>query len=711
MRIRPRCFVVMPYGKKPVRRDLEVDFDAVYERLLVPALRQAGCTWFRSSEETTSADIRTGMFYELATSDFVLSDISILNANVFYELGVRHGLSGRGSILVHGGWADHPIDIAVDKSFRYSGKLFAVKRPKPEVQREVEPDWLEIREEIEREIQRLAALIAGAVHSDPRHVSSPVYKELRGLLPPDTSRIDIARVGYANRWYGDWIEKVSTAQRKGAASDIMTLAGDAANSLQAAQVLYTAAWALIGLQRFEFAEELLRAAVQADPMHVEAQCQLGLVLNRRGRANEAAEYLNRVKNTHHESMNWLGALGRVNKDLWCDSWKDFTNVDERLKACLKNQGRAYAALDLYQERLNRNRASHYAAINVCAIATWLQNAALKCDGHLNRDLENLLKESKEIVRNAGESDLNDPDDRGYWACTSLAELALCEGRLDEAVREYERAAHWPGRGKFDIQSMLSHLRIYHELGLHTETTSGLMRVLDEVSDRMFANETFEKVVVCLGHMTDDPENPGFCDGQDRVFFDREDLSVEQQLEPLEQAIKEKLREWDMNGEGHLAICRGVRGAEIIFAEACVSQGMKVRLLIPLPEDEFIEKCVHVPGTEWQTRYTRLISSQPNVEVKFQDFELGAAPPTSSAMQRGVLWCLNTARVAANNPSALHLLFVRPDRSAISPSSFRAALDEMLRLPAIRTDLDLRGLLFDAREQGTRSPRTSPQSAK
>jgi hypothetical protein len=38
---------------------------------------------------------------------------------------------------------------------------------------------------------------------------------------------------------------------KGAASDIMTLAGDAANSLQAAQVFYTAAWALIGLQRFE----------------------------------------------------------------------------------------------------------------------------------------------------------------------------------------------------------------------------------------------------------------------------------------------------------------------------------------------------------------------------------------------------------------------------------------------------------------------------
>ncbi|HMA75590.1 MAG TPA: tetratricopeptide repeat-containing protein [Xanthobacteraceae bacterium] len=669
MRIRPRCFVVMPYGRKPVGRtdagrSIEVDFDAVYERLLVPALRQAGCTWFRSSEETTSADIRTGMFYELATSDFVLSDISILNANVFYELGVRHGLSNRGSILVHGGWVDQPIDIAVDKSFRYSGKLFSAERHQPEVQPEIQA-------EIKQEIQRLAALIAGAVHSDPRHVSSPVYKELRGLLPPDTSRIDIARVGYANRWYREWTEKVSTAQRKGAASDIMTLAGDAANSLQAAQVFYTAAWALIGLQRFEFAEELLRAAVQADPMHVEAQCQLGLVLNRRGHANEAAEYLNRVKNTHHESMNWLGALGRVNKDMWRDSWKDFTDMEERLKVCLKNQGRAYAALDLYQERLNRDRASHYAAINVCAIVTWLRNAASRCGGYLDRDLENLLKESKEIVRNAGERDRKDPDDRGYWACTSLAELALCEGDLAQAVREYERAAHWPGRGKFDIQSMLSHLRIYYELGLHVETTSGLMRVLDEVSDRMFASETFNKVVVCLGHMTDEPENPGVFD---------------QKLEPLKQAITEKLREWHL-GKGDLAICRGMRGAEIIFAEACVILGMKVRLLIPLPEDEFIEKCVHAPRTEWQTRYTRLISSQRNVEVKFQDFELGAAPPTSSAMRRGVLWCLNTARVAVNNPSALHLLFVRPDSLATSPSGFRAGLDEMLRLPAIRTDID------------------------
>jgi len=69
------------------------------------------------------------------------------------------------------------------------------------------------------------------------------------------------------------------------------------------------------------------------------------------------------------------------------------------------------------------------------------------------------------------------------------------------------------------------------------------------------------------------------------------------------------------------------------------------------------------------------------------FELGAAPPTSSTMRRGVLWCLNTARVAVRRPSDLHLLYVRPDSLTTSPSGFRAALDEMVSLPAIRTDID------------------------
>ena len=65
---------------------------------------------FRATEEKGAGDIRKDMFFELVTADLVLADISILNANVFYELGVRHGMTPRGVISLHAGWADGPFE-------------------------------------------------------------------------------------------------------------------------------------------------------------------------------------------------------------------------------------------------------------------------------------------------------------------------------------------------------------------------------------------------------------------------------------------------------------------------------------------------------------------------------------------------------------------------------------------------------------------------
>lgn len=106
-----------------VPEPLKVDFDAVYEKLLAPALREAGCMPFRATDEKGAGDIRQDMFFELITADLVLADISILNANVFYELGVRHGVAPRGVISVHAGWADRPFDVAPDRTFKYNGRF------------------------------------------------------------------------------------------------------------------------------------------------------------------------------------------------------------------------------------------------------------------------------------------------------------------------------------------------------------------------------------------------------------------------------------------------------------------------------------------------------------------------------------------------------------------------------------------------------------
>src|SRR5215510_13813430 len=100
----------MPFRDKQVRAAsppdgpaVFVNFDEVYDLLIRPVLADAGCEPFRADEEKAAGDIRTDMFFELVTADIVLADVSILNANVFYELGIRHGVSPRGVLMVHAG--------------------------------------------------------------------------------------------------------------------------------------------------------------------------------------------------------------------------------------------------------------------------------------------------------------------------------------------------------------------------------------------------------------------------------------------------------------------------------------------------------------------------------------------------------------------------------------------------------------------------------
>ena len=46
--------------------------------------------------------MRTDMYFELVTADVVLAEVSILNANAFYELGVRHGVAPHSMLIIHG---------------------------------------------------------------------------------------------------------------------------------------------------------------------------------------------------------------------------------------------------------------------------------------------------------------------------------------------------------------------------------------------------------------------------------------------------------------------------------------------------------------------------------------------------------------------------------------------------------------------------------
>lgn len=187
--LRRRAFVVMPFGKKEVPKKpridsplepegtsetLKVDFDAVYQNLFQPALEAAGLQPFRADDEEAAGDILKDMFAELVTADFVLADISILNANVFHELGIRHTVGPRGVICLHAGWADRPFDVAPQRTFKYNGQLFRAGLKQ-------DAAW---EGRLAAEVLRLGETLRKAVAVDRATEGSPVYGNLPNLRPP-----------------------------------------------------------------------------------------------------------------------------------------------------------------------------------------------------------------------------------------------------------------------------------------------------------------------------------------------------------------------------------------------------------------------------------------------------------------------------------------------------------------------------------------------
>ena len=102
-----KAFIVRPFGVKE-----GVDFDAVEAELIVPALKQAGMDGSTTTEIFEAGNIREDMFRLLVTADVVVADVSIHNANVFYELGVRHAVRPWSTVLLFAEGGRLPFDVA-----------------------------------------------------------------------------------------------------------------------------------------------------------------------------------------------------------------------------------------------------------------------------------------------------------------------------------------------------------------------------------------------------------------------------------------------------------------------------------------------------------------------------------------------------------------------------------------------------------------------
>src|SRR3982751_3566418 len=114
------CFVLMPFGKKPDVSGTLVDFDAVYHDLIAPAIREAELEPIRADEEMSGGIIHKPMFERLILSRYAIADLTTANANVFYELGIRHAARPGSTILFSAaGRGQLPFDVAPLRAIPY----------------------------------------------------------------------------------------------------------------------------------------------------------------------------------------------------------------------------------------------------------------------------------------------------------------------------------------------------------------------------------------------------------------------------------------------------------------------------------------------------------------------------------------------------------------------------------------------------------------
>jgi hypothetical protein len=152
-----RVFIVRPFGTQE-----GIDFDAVERTLIQPAIGRAktatlpGGTTLPFVEQ---GNIREDMFRELVTADLVVADLSIHNANVFYELGIRHGVRPNATFLLRAkSDRKYPFDLQTDRYLTYDAA-------KPE-------------ESVEALVEALDATLNSG------RTDSPVYQLLPNLRAP-----------------------------------------------------------------------------------------------------------------------------------------------------------------------------------------------------------------------------------------------------------------------------------------------------------------------------------------------------------------------------------------------------------------------------------------------------------------------------------------------------------------------------------------------
>jgi MAP3K TRAFs-binding domain len=117
---RPLCFVLMPFGSKTdPSGGPDIDFDRVYGSAIRPGIEDADMQPIRADEEELGGIIHRAMFERLLVCSYALADLTTSNANVLYELGVRHTARPGTTLTIYARSTPLPFDVRMLRTAPY----------------------------------------------------------------------------------------------------------------------------------------------------------------------------------------------------------------------------------------------------------------------------------------------------------------------------------------------------------------------------------------------------------------------------------------------------------------------------------------------------------------------------------------------------------------------------------------------------------------
>ena len=310
--MKPLCFVIMPFGKKKDSDGKTIDFDLIYKKLLLPAIDAAGMESVRADEETVNGIIHKPMYERLILCDYAVADLTTANANVFYELGIRHAVKPYTTVTIFAAGSNLPFDLNSVRCLPY----FYDKKKKSVKKKDAEA----IAKQLERAKKQ-------------KTTDSPVYQLVDGISFQNSvahQKTDVFRdqVEY-NKKIKDQLEKL---RGQGGKPDEKIKAVDEFIKKKKINVDDEETGVLIDVMltyRSIGSEEALKKMVEfieSLPPHIKntvmVQEQLGFALNRIGEKDKAIKILESVVTQNGPSSETYGIMGRVYKDKYDQAVKE-----------------------------------------------------------------------------------------------------------------------------------------------------------------------------------------------------------------------------------------------------------------------------------------------------------------------------------------------------------------------------------------------------